>query len=98
MAAGVILPTAMFIYAWTSFPHVHWIAPILAGVPFGAGNGAVFIYASSYLVHAYDIYAASALAGNAVLRSVMGAMPIIAATALVSSGFTVVFMGGCSPP
>ena len=52
---------------------MHWIAPILAGIPFGAGNAAVFIYATSYLVHSYDFYAASALAGNAVLRSAMGA-------------------------
>lgn len=29
MGAGVMLPAAMFIYAWTSFPHVHWIAPII---------------------------------------------------------------------
>jgi hypothetical protein len=56
---------------------VHWIAPILAGIPFGAGNCGVFIYASNYLVHSYGIYAASALAGNAVLRSAMGgALPL----------------------
>ena len=29
MVAGVILPSAMFIYAWTSFPRIHWIAPII---------------------------------------------------------------------
>lgn len=57
----------------TCTPNIHWIVPIVAGIPFGAGNAAVFIYASNYLVHSYDIYAASALAGNAVLRSVMGA-------------------------
>lgn len=52
--------------------------PILAGIPFGAGNGGVFIYASNYLVQSYGIYAASALAGNAVLRSVLGAtLPLV---------------------
>lgn len=55
-----------------STPNVHWIAPIIAGIPFGAGNCGVFIYASNYLVHSYGIYAASALAGNAVLRSAIG--------------------------
>jgi hypothetical protein len=60
------------IFAWTCTPNVHWIAPIIAGVPFGAGNTAVFIYASNYLVQSYGIYAASALAGNSVLRSVLG--------------------------
>ncbi|KAF2871479.1 major facilitator superfamily domain-containing protein [Massariosphaeria phaeospora] len=75
--AAVLVPVGEMIFAWTCTPDVHWIAPILAGIPFGAGNCAVFIYASSYLVHSYGIYAASALAGNAVLRSAMGgALPL----------------------
>ena len=71
--AAILIPVGELIFAWTGTPNVHWIAPIIAGVPFGMGNCAVFIYASNYLVHSYDIYAASALAGNAVLRSAMGA-------------------------
>jgi hypothetical protein len=71
--AAILIPAGEIIFAWTCTPNVHWIAPILAGIPFGAGNAAVFIYASNYLVSSYDIYAASALAGNAVLRSIMGA-------------------------
>ncbi|KAF2267771.1 MFS general substrate transporter [Lojkania enalia] len=70
--AAVAVPVGEVIFAWTCTPNVHWIAPLLAGVPFGAGNCAIFIYASNYLVHSYGIYAASALAGNAVLRSAMG--------------------------
>lgn len=46
------------------------------------GNAAVFIYATNYLVHSYDIYAASALAGNAVLRSFMGATLPLAGPAM----------------
>ncbi|KAF2848355.1 MFS general substrate transporter [Plenodomus tracheiphilus IPT5] len=75
--AAVCVPVGEMIFAWTCTPNVHWIAPLIAGVPFGAGNAGVFIYASNYLVHSYGIYAASALAGNAVLRSVMGgALPL----------------------
>lgn len=70
--AAVCCPVGEMIFAWTCTPDVHWIAPIIAGIPFGAGNCGVFIYASNYLVHSYGIYAASALAGNAVLRSAMG--------------------------
>ena len=51
----------------------------------GAGNAFVFIYASAYLVHSYDIYAASALAGNAVLRSIMGATIPLAAPSMYKS-------------
>ncbi|KAE9965792.1 hypothetical protein BLS_007383 [Venturia inaequalis] len=70
--AAICVPVGELIFAWTCTPNVHWVVPILAGVPFGAGNCAVFIYSSSYLLHSYGIYAASALAGNAVLRSVLG--------------------------
>lgn len=75
--AAVSVPVGELIFAWTCTPNVHWSASIIAGIPFGAGNCAVFIYASNYLVHSYGIYAASALAGNAVLRSAMGgALPL----------------------
>ena len=70
--ASICCPIGELLFAWTCTPNVHWIAPIIAGVPFGAGNCLVFIYASNYLVHSYGIYAASALAGNAVLRSIFG--------------------------
>lgn len=70
--AAVLVPAGELIFAWTCTPNVHWIVPILAGIPFGAGNCAVFIYASNYLVHSYGIYAASAMAGNSVFRSVLG--------------------------
>lgn len=75
--AAVCVPVGEMIFAWTCTPDVHWIAPLIAGIPFGAGNCGVFIYASNYLAHAYGIYAASALAGNAVLRSAIGgALPL----------------------
>lgn len=75
--AAVAVPIGELVFAWTCTPNVHWIAPLLSGIPFGAGNAAIFIYASSYLIHSYGIYAASALAGNAVLRSAMGgALPL----------------------
>ncbi|KAL7790315.1 major facilitator superfamily domain-containing protein [Trichoderma ceciliae] len=60
-------------FSWTCLPtHIHWIVPILFGIPFGAGNTLCFIYGSNYLAGAYSIYAASALASNTVLRSVVG--------------------------
>jgi hypothetical protein len=80
--AAVLLPIGELIFAWTCTPNVHWIAPILAGIPFGAGNAGIFIYASNYLVHSYNTYAASALAGNAVLRSVLGATLPLAGPAM----------------
>ncbi|KAH7370005.1 major facilitator superfamily domain-containing protein [Rhexocercosporidium sp. MPI-PUGE-AT-0058] len=71
--ASILCPIGQLWFSWTSVPiTIHWIWPILAGVPFGAGNCLVFIYASNYIAGSYGIYAASALAGNSVVRSFVG--------------------------
>jgi len=70
---AILLAVGQLWFAWTCTPNVHWIVPILAGLPFGAGNACGFIYASNYMARSYDIYTASALAGNMFARSVMGA-------------------------
>ncbi|TKX20853.1 MFS transporter-like protein 128 [Elsinoe australis] len=80
--ASIAMPVGELWFAWTCTPNVHWIVPIIAGIPFGAGCSCIFIYASNYLVYSYGIYAASALAGNAVLRSILGATLPLAGPAL----------------
>ena len=71
--AAILCPIGELWFAWTCVPaSIHWAIPIAAGIPFGAGNTAVFIYASNYLVHSYGIYAASAMAGNSLIRSLLG--------------------------
>jgi MFS family permease len=67
--AAILAPVGELWFAWTCVPaSIHWAAPLAAGIPFGAGNTLVFIYASNYLAGCYGIYAASALAGNSVMR------------------------------
>ncbi|KAH0037866.1 MFS general substrate transporter, partial [Aureobasidium melanogenum] len=83
--AAVSLAAGELWFAWTCTPNVHWIVPIIAGIPFGAGNAGVFIYSNNYLVHSYSVYAASALAGNAVLRSIMGATVPLAGSAMYAA-------------
>ena len=51
--AAVLAPVGELWFAWTCVPPLHWVWPVLAGIPFGAGNTAVFIYASNYLAHSY---------------------------------------------
>lgn len=77
--AAVLIPIGELWFAWTCAPaSIHWIVPIIAGIPFGAGNTGVFIYATNYLTHSYGIYAASALAGNSVMRSILGGvLPLV---------------------
>lgn len=74
MAIGSILtPFGQLVFSWTCLPNtIHWAVPIAFGIPFGMGNCLCFIYSSNYMAGAYGIYAASALAGNAVIRSIIG--------------------------
>ncbi|KAK9895335.1 putative mfs-multidrug-resistance transporter [Cystobasidium minutum MCA 4210] len=60
-------------FAATCGPEVHWIVPILSGVPFGLAMLLLFLSLMNYLVDVYTIFAASVLAGNSVLRSLFGA-------------------------
>jgi multidrug resistance protein len=43
------IPIGLFIFAWTSYPHVHWIGPAIGGFP--VGFGFIFLYnsANNYL-------------------------------------------------
>jgi hypothetical protein len=83
---GILTPLGQLIFAWTCLPtSIHPAVSIAFGIPFGAGNTLSFIYCSSYLSGAYTIYAASALAGNAVLRSIFGGVLPLAAPKMYES-------------
>ncbi|CEJ91839.1 hypothetical protein VHEMI07527 [[Torrubiella] hemipterigena] len=72
MVGSVILPIGLFLFAWTTYPSVHWIAPIIGAILFSCGLVLVFISLMSYLIDSYVVYAASVLAANSVLRSLFG--------------------------
>ncbi|KAF4827051.1 Efflux pump radE [Colletotrichum tropicale] len=73
-AGALFLPAGLFIYGWTAEYGVHWIVPILGTSIIGVGNLIIFMALQLYLVDSFTIYAASALAANAVVRSVAGAV------------------------
>lgn len=74
LVACSTIPIGMFWFAWTNAPSVHWLVSVASGVPFGFGFGLVFVSILNYLMDAYTIYAASALAANTVLRCVFAAV------------------------
>ncbi|ABN66708.2 multidrug resistance protein 10 [Scheffersomyces stipitis CBS 6054] len=77
MAGVFIVPIGLFIIAWTSYPHIHWIAPIFGSAIYGAGTILVFNGIFGYTVEAYRLYAASAMATNSFIRSLMsGVFPL----------------------
>ncbi|EXJ90463.1 hypothetical protein A1O1_03566 [Capronia coronata CBS 617.96] len=71
---GVFAIVGLAWFAATTSPSVHWIVPILAGVPFGTGFLLIFMACANYLIDSYVIYAASVMAANSILRSAFGAI------------------------
>jgi hypothetical protein len=71
--AGPFFVISAFWMGWTSRASVPWIVPCLAGILFGMGYLCLFMALLNYLVDAYDIFAASAMAAASLSRSSFGA-------------------------
>ncbi len=83
---SVLTPIGQLVFSWTCLPaSIHPAIPIAFGIPFGMGNTLSFIYGSNYLASAYGTYAASALAGSTVMRSVFGATLPLAGPAMYTA-------------
>jgi multidrug resistance protein len=74
LPGAIGLPIGLFVYGWTVQFKVHWIVPIIATSLIGVGNLTAMMTIQTYLVDAFTIHAASAIAANTVLRSIFGAV------------------------
>ncbi|KAL7272661.1 hypothetical protein RUND412_004519 [Rhizina undulata] len=71
---SILFPIGIFWFSWAgNYRDVHWIVPTLAGLPLGFGLITVFLQCLNYLIDAYLLFAASAIAANACLRSAFAA-------------------------
>ncbi|KAI9771368.1 MAG: hypothetical protein M1840_002338 [Geoglossum simile] len=71
---GAAFTAGLFWFGWSGYKaSVHWIVPTLSGVLTGFGLLAIFLQSLNYLVDAYLMFAASAIAANTLLRSLAGA-------------------------
>lgn len=77
--AGPFFVVSSFWLGWTARASIHWIVPALAGVLFGMGYLCLFMALLNYLVDAYEIFAASAMAASSLTRSSFGAVLPLAA-------------------
>jgi MFS family permease len=50
MVGAVILPIGLFLFAWTTYPSVPWILPVIGALLFSCGLVMVFISLVSYLI------------------------------------------------
>jgi hypothetical protein len=43
MIGSFLMPVGLFWFAWTARKDIHWISPVLAGIPFGSGLVLIFV-------------------------------------------------------
>lgn len=70
--AAVIFPVGMFIYAWTTFSKVHWIALVIGLVLIFWAIYIIYLAVFTYLADCYGPFASSSLAGQSLCRNLMG--------------------------
>lgn len=66
-----MLVLSLFWLGWTAKPEIHFMVPVAAAVPFGIAYLAIFMALLNYLVDAYEIFSASALAAASTSRSML---------------------------
>ncbi|KAL3425074.1 major facilitator superfamily transporter [Phlyctema vagabunda] len=71
---SLALPIGFLIYGWAAEKHAHWIVAQLGTLIIGFGSIAILMSIQTYLVDAFTQYAASVIAANAVMRSLLGAL------------------------
>ena len=70
---SLLLPPGLFLWAWTSPPHITPWPQIIAGVPMGMGILLIMVNGLNYIVDVYKVNSNSAIAANTMVRSLMGA-------------------------
>lgn len=75
MIGAFFFAIGLFWTGWTGdYPeHVHWIVPTIGTAFIGCGLLSIFLPCINYIIDCYLFYAASAMAGNTLLRSAFGA-------------------------
>ncbi len=66
-----LVPIGLIIFGWSAQEQTHWIIPLLGNAIFCCGLQIAYVSVQVYIVDAFEIYAASALASSAVSRGVI---------------------------
>ncbi|KAI0392529.1 major facilitator superfamily domain-containing protein [Xylariaceae sp. FL0594] len=98
IAGGVSFTAGIFWFGWSGYrADIHWIVPAASGILSGFGLLTIFLQSLNYLVDAYLMFAASAIAANTFLRSLFGAgFPLFATYMFNDLGieWTATLLGG----
>lgn len=71
---GFFLPVGLLVYGWSAHFQTHYMVPLVGTGIIGFGLLMTFLPANTYLVDVFTTHAASAMAANTVLRSLMAAL------------------------
>lgn len=66
------MPIGLFMFGWTSFSDIHWIAPTISIGIATIGIFAIYLATFNYLADTYHRYASSALAAQSFCRNMLG--------------------------
>lgn len=80
MFGAVWLPVGLFIYSFTQYGYLPWIAPTIALAPIAFGIYFIFESTYSYTADCYGESSSSAIAGQGLMRNTLGAVSPLFAT------------------
>lgn len=85
---SVLIPISLFAFAWLVEYRVHWAITLIPTYFYGVGQVVVFNTVQNYYIDSFSKYAASAIAGGSVFRSLLGGMvPLFAPALFEKIGF-----------
>lgn len=82
MLGGILLPIGLFWFGWTSDPSISWVPQVISGFFIGSGIMLVFTGGLVYIIDVYLQQAASAVAANTFVRSIVAAALPLAAPSM----------------
>ena len=75
---GLVIPIGLFLYGWTAEYKIQWMAPLVGTGLIGFGLMVTLVPTENYLVDAFTLHAASAVAATTLLRNILGAvLPLV---------------------
>lgn len=88
LVGAPLLAVGLLWYGWSAQAHAHWALPIAGTALIGAGNVLFNTAIIGYLIDAFTVYAASAIAANTVIRSVGGTLlPLVGRNLFAALGW-----------
>eukprot|EP01117_Protostelium_nocturnum_P017951 TRINITY_DN7398_c0_g1_i3.p1 TRINITY_DN7398_c0_g1~~TRINITY_DN7398_c0_g1_i3.p1 ORF type:complete len:184 (+),score=43.57 TRINITY_DN7398_c0_g1_i3:330-881(+) len=88
LVGTLVFSGGLFWFGWTSFPSILWISTVVASGVFTIGMFQMYLATFNYLTDSYKRYAASALAAQGFVRSMLGAFfPLFTYQMFTNLGF-----------